>query len=206
MNATATDYKTLIESLPSGTVTILSQVDWDDYEEALRELDERPAVRLAYDQRIAGLFPHLIMAMALECDLNFIGARSTTLRKRKKEAGLEADDCYYFNNIKLMGQKKDIDLSVDPPPDLAFEVDITNPSLNKFPIYAAIGIPELWRYTGNAAHFYRLEETEYIEINQSDRFPFLSPDDLFSFLRIGEAEGTMVMVKEFREWMKEKNQ
>ena len=85
---------------------------------------------------------------------------------------------------------------------MAFEVDITSPSLNKFPIYAAIGVAELWRHTGDDAYFYRLEEGEYVGIAHSDLFPFLSPQDLLSFLGIGEAEGAVVMAREFREWIK----
>ncbi|MGH9831450.1 MAG: Uma2 family endonuclease [Blastocatellia bacterium] len=214
MIATGTNYLALIEKMPPGAVTILPDVDWEEYEELLRDLDERPGVRLTYDrgrlqimtlslthERIGDLFPHFIMALALECGLNFLGARSTTFRKQADEKGAEPDDCYYFNNFKQIAGKKEIDLSVDPPPDLAFEVDISNPSLNKFPIYASIGVPELWRHTGSEMYFYRLEEDEYLEISHSDLFPFLTPDDAFSFLSIGEAEGAVVMMNEFREWV-----
>ncbi|MFN0112463.1 MAG: Uma2 family endonuclease, partial [Blastocatellia bacterium] len=90
----------------------------------------------------------------------------------------------------------------DPPPDLAFEVDITSPSLSKFPIYASIGVPELWRYTNGRVYFYRLENGSYIEIDHSDLFPFFAADDLFSYLSIGEAEGAVEMINELKEWLK----
>ncbi len=215
MIATGTDYLALIEAMPPGAVTILPDVDWEEYEELLRELDERSGVRLTYDggrlqimtpgithERITDLFPHLIMALALECGMNFIGARSTTFRKQADDKETEPDDCYYFNEFKRIGRLKTIDLSVDPPPDLAFEVDITHPSLNKFPSYAAIGVPELWRYTSDGMRFYRLEDDQYVEIGHSDLFPFLAPDDLFSSLSVGEAEGAVVMMNEFREWVR----
>lgn len=214
MIATGTDYLALIEKMPPGAVTIFPDVDWEEYEELLHELDERPAIRLTYDrgrlqimtlsithERIGDLFPHLIMALALECGLNFLGARSTTFRKQADEKGAEPDDCYYFKDFKRIGQLKTIDLSVDPPPDLAFEIDITSPSLDKFPIYGAIGVPELWRYTLKGVGFYRLEEDGYVEISHSNLFPFLTPDDVLSFLSIGEAEGAVVMMSEFREWV-----
>ncbi|MFN0109426.1 MAG: Uma2 family endonuclease, partial [Blastocatellia bacterium] len=161
------DLLTLTQKLPPGGLAFLSDVNWDEYESLLNAVDERPAVRLTYDngrmqimtlsishERLGDLFPHIIMALAVECGMNFIGIRSTTLKKQEDEKGAEADDCYYFNDYKLMGRKKKIDLSVDPPPDLAFEVDITSPSLSKFPIYASIGVPELWRYTNGRVYFY----------------------------------------------------
>lgn len=211
----ATNYQNLVQQLPPETVAVLSHVSWEEYEKALRELDERPAVRLAYDsgrmqimtlsishERLSDLLPHIILVLALECGMSFIGARSTTLKKQKDKKGAEPDDCYYFKNYKLIGQKKTIDLSIDPPPDLVFEVDITSLSLSKFPIYAAIGVPELWRYTYDGVYFYRLEVDGYIEIERSDLFPFFGPDDLFTHLSIGEAEGVVEMVNELKEWIK----
>ncbi|MEK7831198.1 MAG: Uma2 family endonuclease [Acidobacteriota bacterium] len=209
------DLLTLAQKLPPGGLAFLSDVNWDEYESLLNAVDERPAVRLTYDngrmqimtlsishERLGDLFPHIIMALAIECGMNFIGIRSTTLKKQEDEKGAEADDCYYFNDYKLMGRKKKIDLSIDPPPDLAFEVDITSPSLSKFPIYASIGVPELWRYTNGKAYFYRLDDGDYIEIDHSDLFPFFAPDDLFSYLGIGEAEGAVEMINELKEWLK----
>ena len=216
MIATATNYLALIETMPPGAVTILPNVEWEEYEELLDELDERPGIRLTYDsgrlqimtlsfdhERIVDMFPHLIMALALESGLNFIGAKSTTLRKEFEEKGTEPDDCYYFTNFKQVAGKHKIaiDLAVDPPPELVFEVDITSPSLDKFPIYAAIGVPELWRYSKSGFQFYRLEDDDYTEITHSDLFHFLTPDDVYSFLSIGVAEGAVVMVNEFREWI-----
>ena len=188
MTAFGLDYVGWINAMPPGTVTILSDVSWEMYEKLLRALDERPGIRLTYDsgrlqvmtlsinhERPAGLFPHLIMALAIECGMNFISIRSATLRKQSEEKGTEPDDCYYFTDYKRMGKRTTIDLAIDPPPDLAFEVDITNPSLNKFPIYAAIGVPELWRYTIRGVYFYRLEADEYIEFDRSNLFPSATP-------------------------------
>jgi Uma2 family endonuclease len=75
-----------------------------------------------------------------------------------------------------------MDLSVTPPPELALEVDITSPSLSKAPIYAAIGVPELWRHTGQRMHFFRLEGNDYVEIEHSDLFPFLTPEAPYRLL------------------------
>src|SRR6266704_128399 len=151
---TDTDYAALIEAMPPGAVLTLQSIDWDEYEELLRELDERPGVRLTYDhgrleimtlspehELLAGLFPALILVLAEECGLNYLSYKSTTLRKRKKSRGAEADDCFYFRDFKRIADKKTLDLSVDPPPGLVIEIDISSGSISKFPIYAAVGVP-----------------------------------------------------------------
>ena len=212
---TDTDYVTLIDAMPPGAVLTLQSVGWDEYEDLLRQLEERPGIRLTYDhgrlqimtlsrehEGIAGLFPHLILVLAEKCGLNCFSLKSITLRKRKKSRGLEPDDCFYFRNfIKICG-KKTLDLSIDPPPELAIEVDVTSGSMSKFHSFAAIGVPELWRHDGEKVHFHRLAEEQYTEISHSDLFPFLTPEAVSKFLRKGEAEGAVPMVKTFRTWVR----
>ena len=214
MIATSTDYLTMIEMMPPGTVLTFSEISWDEYEELLEDLADQPYYRLTYDngrleimtlssehEGPAHLLPHLIAVIAEECDLDFLSRGSTTLRKKKKAKGTDPDDCYYFKEYKKISGKKRLDLSVDPPPDLAIEIDITSGSIPKFPIYAALGVPELWRHDGHQMHFYRLEEEDYYEIEASDLFPFLTPDVVLTFLEEGEEEGTIAMVKKFRRWV-----
>jgi Uma2 family endonuclease len=214
MVPTGTDYLTLIEAMPPGTVVTFSDVSWDEYDELLRELDEQPYYRLTYDdgrlevmtlspehESPAALLPHLILVIVEACNLDFLSLRSTTLRKKRKSKGTDPDDCFYFKEFKKIAGKKRLDLSVDPPPDLALEVDITSGSISKFPIYAAVGVPELWRHDGKKMIFYRLNGDEYAEISHSDLFPFLTPDVVLKFLEKGEAEGTLAMVREFRKWV-----
>jgi Uma2 family endonuclease len=216
MVAPALDSLAAIKAMPPGAVQLFNYVSWAEYEKLLEALDELPRYRLSYDngrlevmtvsaehEKPVGLLPHLIFVLAEELDMNFLSLRSTTMRKQKKSKGTDPDDCYYFENFKKVSQKKRIDLSVDPPPDLAIEVDVTNRSLNKLPIYAAIGTPEFWRYYRDQMWFYRLVGEEYQPISHSDRFPFLTPDMLTAFLRKGALEGTLAVVKEFRKWVHE---
>jgi Uma2 family endonuclease len=90
-------------------------------------------------------------------DVDFVGAGSTTFRRRDIDGGLEPDQCYYTVNAQRMLGLRDLDLSVDPPPDLALEVDFTRSSLDRMAIYAALGVPEVWRWDAAGLHVYHLQ-------------------------------------------------
>jgi Uma2 family endonuclease len=91
-------------------------------------------------------------------------------------------------------------VNYDPPPDLALKVDITHGSLSKFPIYAGLGVPEVWRYDGQRVEFYRLVGDAYLQIHTSAAFPFLTPEVMTQFLRLGEAEGHTKARRAMRDW------
>src|SRR5258707_12102147 len=74
---------------------------------------------------------------------------STTFRRRDKAKGLEPDQCYYFKNELQMRGRKRLNMKRDPAPDLVVEIDITTRSVPREPIYAALGVPEIWRYSGS---------------------------------------------------------
>lgn len=207
--------ETFVCNTPPGSAMILQHVSWEEYERYLHAVDRKVHVRLSYDEGrleimslspehelIGGLFPHLIFVLAQECALKFLSLRSTTMRKRPKAKGLEPDDCYYFNNLAAIRQLKRMDMEVTPPPDLALEIDITNPSLSKEPIYAALGVPELWRHTGKSMHFFRLEESGYLEIERSALFSFLTPEAVQKALLQGELTDVTTMAEEFRAWVR----
>ena len=127
--------------------------------------------------------------------------RSATLMNEKVKKGTEADDCFYIQHAsQVIG--KDIDLDIDPPPDLAIEVDITSPSLKKFPIYAALGVPELWRYKRGQTIFYQLVDNEYEETSHSLAFPFLTPDVITEYLQDGLEQGQVPALLAFADWVR----
>lgn len=215
MPVTDPNFQSIFEQLPPEAVITLHNVSWDEYEALLNELDEQPRVRLTYDdgrlelmtvsaehEGIISFFPYIIMVLAEELQLNFLSRRSTTLRKQKKAKGTDPDDCYYFTNYRQISGKKRLDLSVDPPPDIAIEVDITHRSTGKFSIYAALGVRELWRHDGEEINFYELVGEDYVEVRQSVLFPFLTPTVVLQFLQIGEAEGALGLMTKFRAWVK----
>ncbi|MGH9851493.1 MAG: Uma2 family endonuclease, partial [Blastocatellia bacterium] len=164
-----------IETQAAQTV-ILRNVSWALYQQLLVEHEDVPNPRFAYDRGVLEIkvasFEHeqinrviadIFSAIADELEIDFIPAGSTTFDREDLEQGFEPDSCFYIQNAgRVRGQTK-IDLHTDPPPDLVIEIDITRPSLNKFPIFAGLGIAEIWRYSKGALTIFKLEVGEYRE-------------------------------------------
>jgi Uma2 family endonuclease len=133
---------------------LLHNVSWEQFERILEDLGEHRAARVAYDNGTLEIMTPLpeheyfkeimgdaVKDIADELDINYASYGSTTWRQQIKVAGLEPDNCFYFQNEAIIRGKLDIDLKQgDPPPDLALEIDLTHKSLDRFPIYARLGI------------------------------------------------------------------
>ena len=117
--------------------------------------------------------------------------------------GLEADDCFYIENEAAVRGKKRIDLTVDPPPDLAIEIDIT--SRTRFNHYQALGVGELWRFNGSELEINSLESGEYLTVNESLHFPgFPLVEVIPQYLERSKIEGRNKTMKAFRAWVRER--
>ena len=132
--------------------------------------------------------------------VNAYGVGSTTYRRGDIGRGFEPDASFYIRNEERIRGKPRIDLSVDPPPDLVIEVDITSPSLDKFPIYARLGVHEVWRYDGTRATIFLLEEGEYVEAGESVALPSLTSDVLTLFVEESTSLGSTDWLRRVREW------
>ena len=164
---------------------MISNVSWETYESLLKHLENQSSPRLAYDQGILEIMsPHFehgrakeiladIAKMTLvELDLDFEAARSTTFKREVLKRGFEPDSSYIKNAAHVRGKKR-LDMEIDPPPELIVEIDVTNDSMNKFPLYAALRIPEVWRYGGSLG-IWILDEGRYIRSSASVAIPILS--------------------------------
>jgi Uma2 family endonuclease len=209
--------KTLTPEIAEQRV-ILSNISWQTFEQLLKELGDNRASRLAYDEGILEIMTplgrhennnrfidDLIRAIADELDLNLKKFGSLTLKRSKKQKGAEPDSCYYLQNEALVRSKQEIDLDNDPPPDLVLEIDITSGSLDKRPIYAAIGVPEFWRYDGNKLQVFVLQQStgEYQSVSQSPTFPWMSLDVIPRFIRQSLVDGETATLRAFRAWVRE---
>jgi Uma2 family endonuclease len=197
---------------------VLSNVSWQTFEQLLKELGDKRATRLAYNEGLleimSPLGPHennnrfiddLIRAIADELNLNLKKFGSLTLKREKKLKGAEPDSCYYIQNEPLVRSKQEIDLDNDPPPDLVLEIDITSGSLDKRPIYAAVGVPELWRYDGKKLEVFVLQPSsqDYQQVNQSPTLPWMPLDVIPKFIRQSLVDGETATLRAFRAWVRE---
>ncbi|MBU7582545.1 MAG: Uma2 family endonuclease [Nostoc sp. TH1S01] len=205
----------LAKSIPAEQRTVLHNVSWETFEALLRDTGEHRGSRFAYDcgtlEIMTPLFEHenpkiqfdrLIFALVEELSLEIKSAGSTTLKRRLLKRGIEPDNCYYIQTESRVRNKETLDLETDPPPDLAIEVDITSSSVNKFNIYAALGITELWRYNGQNLKFYRLLEGQYIECEFSIAFAIVSVGDMSRFIAQSKTMGEIALLKLFRTWVR----
>jgi Uma2 family endonuclease len=193
---------------------ILEGVSWSTYVCLLAELGEHRKARLAYDQGtleiMAPYFGHewlnrlladIITALAFGKHLSIEQAGSTTFRREDVERGFEADSGFYFGDqaVAMRGRER-IDLQVDPPPTLVVEIDLTHPSLDKFPIYAALGVTEVWRYDGLHVWFYRLGGQGYTPVETSAVLPGVTTQDIARFIETGRETDRQVLFDEVRAW------
>ena len=163
---------------------ILHDISWETYERILAEHEDVSNPHFSYcdgdleimvvgyqHERLKTELCELLVEIARVVEIDYQGAASTTFRKEKKKKGFEGDGSFYFENAEIVRQKNKIDLSKDPPPELVIEIDITHGSLPKFPIFAGIGIKEVWRFDGEEVRFYRLENENYKEVSESVCLP-----------------------------------
>ncbi|MEA5550208.1 Uma2 family endonuclease [Anabaena cylindrica UHCC 0172] len=207
----------LLESIAAEQRTVLYNVSWDTFEALLRDTGEHRSSRFAYDcgtleimtplfehENPKGNFGNFIIALAEELDIELRSAGSTTLKRKSFAKGIEPDSCYYIKNETAMRGRETLNLEIDPPPDLAIEIDITSSSVNKFNIYAALGVAELWRYDGEVLKFYQLMENQYIEIKFSMAFSLVSVGDINRFIQQSKTMGEIALLKSFRAWLRYK--
>ena len=193
---------------------VLHDVSWDFYEQLLEEIGDRP-LRVTFDQgdleMMAPLPLHekwkknigrLIDALCEELDMETEALGSTTFKREDLARGLEPDDCYYLQRAKQIEGKDVLDLSVDPAPDLAIEIDITRRSIARQPIYAALGVPELWVFDGLKLKVLALRNRSYQETDSSLMFPFLPMDQFEAYLLQMRYERWVTVTKQFRKWVR----
>jgi Uma2 family endonuclease len=197
---------------------ILYGVSWQEYSRMLRAFAERPSLRLTCDrgalefmtlslehESLARFFSLLILALTLELGLPLRGGGSTTFRRRRRRRGLKSDECFWIANEPKVRGKEKINLAVDPPPDLAVEVDISYSTLNRMSIYAALRVPEVWRYDGQALTFHVLApDGRYIVASQSRAIPQLSSADLASLIALRGTMDENSLFRHFQTWARQR--
>lgn len=176
-------------------VVILHGVSWETYVRLVTEHGENSGTHFTYDrgalqimvlsaehENYSDIISLLVNVLAEEMGIDVVSFGSTTFRRKDLERGFEPDACFYVQNEALVRGKKRLDLHYDPPPDLMVEVDITSPSLNKFPIFAALNVPEVWRYDGERLGIFTRTEGQYVEQEESIILPSVTGAVLTEFV------------------------
>jgi Uma2 family endonuclease len=160
----------------------LQDVDWAEFEAILEELGDRRTSRIAYFENLLEirmplpkhevdneLIGDLVKLLLEELDIDNECFGSTTFKRKTMDAGIEPDQCFYIENHAVMIGKRRVDLAIDPPPDLAIEVDVT--SATGLDAYQALGVPELWRFEEGRLQISLLQNGVYQDAAASAHFP-----------------------------------
>ena len=202
-------------SIPPGQRVLLHDVNWQEFELILAELGEHRAARIAYDNETLEIMTplpeheydkeiigDLVKALLEELDIEFITIGSTTFKNQAMAKGIEPDQCFYIQHEAAIRGKKRLDLTVDPPPDLALEIDVT--SRTHPSIYQALEVPELWRFERGKLQINLLQAGKYVVSAQSENFPGISLIQVIpQYLQQSMTEGRNATIKAFRQWVRQ---
>jgi len=196
---------------------LLHNISWQTFKTMLAEMGSDRNSRLAYDngtiEIMNPLMPHensnrlievFVGVLCEELGLEIKRAGSLTLTRDDLERGAEPDSSYYIQNEALVRDKENIDIATDPPPDLVLEVEYSRSAIDKFRLYAAMGVPEFWRYNGSVLRVYTLESGQYSETQTSPTFAPLSVKEIPRFIQQARKDGEIATTRAFRAWVRQK--
>ena len=208
-------FRRVIGQLPPKSNLILYEQTWEDYENLLETVGEASGLRISFDsetleimtlstehENYAQIITRIVDRLSVSQDIEIMFVGSATIKKSRFAKGTEPDACFYVQSIEQLGNKIRLDFNVDPPPDIAVEIDLYHESLDKFPIYAALGVAEIWRYAGDKFEIYKLTDGIYKSIENSESLPVLSAEILGELLNRSRQERQTVILKEFENWLK----
>lgn len=194
----------------NSSVVVLNDVAWPTYE-ALREAERNRHIRMTFDhgtlllmspsrlhERIGDLLAQMVHAWTEIKEIPRLSGGSTTMKSRFLGRGLEPDKSFYIQNESVVRNSDEYDADEDPPPDLAIEVDVTSLSAVRLPIYAAFGVPEIWRWIDGEIQVYRLERHNYVRKDESDCLPGFPLDKATEFLDRRREMDETALLREFR--------
>jgi Uma2 family endonuclease len=198
-----------------GQQMLLKDISWQKLENILEEMGERRTARISYsdgwleimvplpehekDKELLGDLVKILLEI-LQIDFEPFG--STTLKNERMRQAVEPDTSFYIQNQAAVIGKNRIDLNIDPPPDLAIEIDIT--SRTRFENYEILGVPELWRYQQQGLEIFLLQEGKYIKSQSSPNFPNIPIIELVNeYVRQCLTIGRSQAMRNFRSWVKD---
>jgi Uma2 family endonuclease len=194
---------------------ILSNVDWETYQNTIQEFWGKQNPHFYYDrgnllimsnssehEAIKDTIVYLIYIFTEEFRVNSRSLGSSTYQREDIEKGFEPDSCFYFANEPQIRGVKRLDMTIHPAPDLIIEVDITSLSTGRQSIFAAFGVPEIWRFDGEKMQILKLENDKYVIISNSLALPKVTAEKLTEFVSKSETLSRLEWINEARTWAK----
>lgn len=185
----------------------LHGLSWSDYLQILNALPQPRGARLTYDDGLleitmpledhefsGRLIERFILTLVELFGLRIKTMGSTTMNYPHVKKGAEPDNAYYIQNQPLV-KGRNVDFTIDPPPDLVVEVDITHTDIRKNQFYASLGVPEFWRFNGKVWRIYQLQSGVYVEMESSPTFSTVKKDQLYSFLKAAKEDEIEAVAK-----------
>jgi Uma2 family endonuclease len=208
----------LLDSFPPDTRVVVAGVTWDDYEGLVEALGESGNYRVAFDGKdieMMTLGPfHERQKAGLELFITIVAGElkirrqpmgSATWRRKTLERSIESDLCYYFDPAKLARAKAAAhsdDIDDYPNPDLAVEVDISPPKIDRPGIYAALQVQEVWRARNRSVSIDQLDpDGRYVPALRS-RFLPVRPEDITRWVFKEDANDLVIWEERLRDWVR----
>ncbi len=197
--------------------TISYDVSWETYESLLAGTIDQPVPRFTYDrgtletlvilstehEEAKNNLTLLVEIVALERAITVRNVGSMTFKRKDLAQGFEPDVTFYVQNEPRVRGVRQIDPLVHPAPDLVIEIDVSRKSLNKLPVYAGFGVPEVWRVQEGIVFVYTVRPDgsgQYDEGGLSRVLPPLDGDTLTRFLTDGLTLDRIAWVRSIRTW------
>lgn len=192
---------------------LLHNVSWKTYERLLTDLKDSSAPRLTYDRgELEIMSPHekheaineaikvLVSVLCEQWKLDVHALGSTTWKRKILKRGFEPDSCFYFKNASQVRSKDRVDLEVDPAPDLVVEVEITRSAIKKLPLFAKLGVPEVWCYDGRRIVIHLLRGDAYFQQTESSVLPPLTSDLIANLVNESRTLDRPAWLLKVRKW------
>jgi Uma2 family endonuclease len=192
------------------TRTVLENVRWETFLE-LAEARTGSVPRMTFDQGVLELMtprrPHegsgrligrIVETYSEVRGIEILSCASTTFKRMDLDRAFEPDESYYIAHADLIRPKDEVDLQIDPPPDLVIEVEITRSAIAKLRLFAAMGVPEVWRHDGTRLTMLALDGAEYRPLDASLCLPGLTAAMIDSVLARRLEQGETALIKAFR--------
>jgi Uma2 family endonuclease len=194
---------------------VLEGISWETYERLLSEHQDSASTRFTYDretleimvlsakhEKYKDLITLLVNVLAEEMGVDVSSFGSTTFRRQDLARGFEPDACFYIQKIDQVMGKDELDLTVDPAPDLVIEIDMSSSSLDRFPLFAAVGVNEVWRYNGDRLTLFVLTDGDYAKKPYSAVLPKVSGQALTALMTASQTLRRTAWLRQVREWVR----